>query len=353
MEASARGSARVGALGVSEAGSSLSALSESVCDLMTAMAFEPVDWAIVYELYASPMDDDGGLSLRDAARGGTTVFSGRSDATSWEKYSEWLDARIMRGLNGTMASGETDDVRAAMVSNASRDTLGVALVLGFVEESLVALQNGYNTGNKGVGSGLEDAIEFVIKRWDAAWTVWHGYDKGDGNIGVGCAPWGTALRGSGTFGMAGDTNTKIQEAFVRGRTTLARVSRGRGPFSTEIFIKSDDIVVLQTALDEITKAIIVTYLRAAMRAASLMDASVANGQPANLRANQVAAIIFFQTIEPLVADKHMRATNEIAATLDAATGSSPVMPVLEPAIGVLLAAAGIDAELEFGQLRNE
>lgn len=102
------------------------------------MAFEPVDWELVSELYQQPMidenDDDGGLSLRDVARGGSRVFSGRSLSTSWLDYETWLDDTIMRGVNGSAAGDDDDGVRTALVSHAIRDALGVALVLGFVEE---------------------------------------------------------------------------------------------------------------------------------------------------------------------------------------------------------------------------
>ena len=34
-------------------------------------------------------------------------------------------------------------------------------------QAVIDLQNGYNTGSLGVGSGIEDAILFILKRWDA------------------------------------------------------------------------------------------------------------------------------------------------------------------------------------------
>lgn len=185
------------------------------------------------------------------------------------------------------------------------------------------------------------------------WTIWHGYDNGDNDIGVGCAPWGTALRASKIFDMAGDANSIVQESFRQGRLVLTRIARFGGPLKNIIFIKSEDVLTLEDSLRNISRAVVVTYLRAALHSASMMDESIENGQPGNMRTNQVAAITFFNTVGPIMKDVHQRATDVIATTLHDATGERPVMPVVEPAMNELLAAYGIDAEIQFGRLLNE
>ena len=50
-ESGSEGSVEVGIVTVGTAAAGLSSVSRAVCELLTAMAFEPIDWMLVKEFY--------------------------------------------------------------------------------------------------------------------------------------------------------------------------------------------------------------------------------------------------------------------------------------------------------------
>ena len=82
------GSVAVGIIPVGNAAAGLSSVSQAVCELLTAMAFEPIDWDLVRAFYETPLTiDTQEVSLRELARGGVGVITGRTVPPEvWRAY---------------------------------------------------------------------------------------------------------------------------------------------------------------------------------------------------------------------------------------------------------------------------
>ena len=234
------------------------------------------------------------------------------------------------------------------------------MTLGFLEEARRLIISAYGLGDQGWKSGLEDSMDTVLKYWDAAWVTFHGYDRGDGDTGRDCAPYGTGEARSADFGLQGDVTYTIESSFIRGRNILQSMARGRGS-GRAVFVRESDMIVLGSAYDAITEAIIITYLRSTLQQVSRMDRNVPTF-PANMRVHQLEGYAFFRSIEPFASNASDAAAAHIASvlaigtnlpredgTIDVAEYDSHAASV-EAAINELLESLEIDKEAQFGRL---
>ena len=199
-ESGSEGSVEVGIVTVGTAAAGLSSVSRAVCELLTAMAFEPIDWMLVKEFYETPLSiDNQDISLRELARDGIGLFTGnRSPPQVWAAYQThfgdeyWLDADVLYAIEGGV---ENDGARREFAQKTIRDGFGTVITLSFLEEARRLIREAYLAGTvdyePGVTPGLSDSIDSIVKYWDAAWVIFHGYDRGDGDTGRDCAPYGT------------------------------------------------------------------------------------------------------------------------------------------------------------------
>jgi len=339
--------ATIGGMEVSEEAAAFSAISEQVCQVFAAMEFEPVDWSSVVEIYEAPFEINGeSTSLKEIATEGPVSVGGDDDNDVWEAFQDyfddedWLDTNVLEG--GEDLDNETDGARTELVQKTSRDALGVALTLAFLEDAAEALDDG----------DVEQAILFT----EIAWVIYHGYDNGDGDTGNGCAPYGTGESRSGNFGLPGDVTANIESAFSAAMAALS-VDAGGGAASDA------QEEILENLLDTVARAVTITYLRAALRYGVRMDGDAAAGNPDNLRVNQLEGLAFFRVIEPLVAsfDEDLaEAVESFFVVSNYEPDESGEIDLsdyedigadLEAVIDEILETLGVDKEVEFGSLQ--
>jgi len=345
LVAGAADAATIGGMEVSDEAAAFSAISEQVCQVFTAMEFEPVDWSTVVEIYETPFEINGEeTSLKEIATEGPSAVTDGDDGDVWEAFQEyfddddWIDTNVLEG--GEDLDGETDGARTELVQKTSRDALGVVLTLAMAEKAVDAIEDG----------DLEAAIFFT----EVAWVIYHGYDNGDGDTGNGCAPYGTGESRSGNFGLPGDVTANIEAAFEAAMAALS-VQTGGGA-ATEAQQE-----VVESLYDTIEEATTITYLRAALRYGTRMDGDAAAGNPDNLRVNQLEGLAFFRAVQPLVAEFDP----DLATAVESFFLVSKYEPVdgeidlsdyeditsdLGDVIDELLETLGIDKEVEFGSL---
>merc|ERR1712118_626456 len=143
--------ATVGGMEVSDEAAAYSAISEQVCQVFTAMEFEPVDWSTVEEIYETPFEINGEeTSLKTIATEGPVGVTLEDDNPElWEDFAEyfeddtWIDTNILEGA--VDLDGETDGARTELVQKTSRDALGVALVLSMLELAVKQLMTASST----------------------------------------------------------------------------------------------------------------------------------------------------------------------------------------------------------------
>jgi len=347
LVAGANASTEIGGMEVSDEASSYSAISEQVCQVFTAMEFEPVDWASVVAIYETPFEINGEeTSLKEIATEGPGAIGADDDNELWEAFQDyfddedWLDTNVLEG--GEDLDNETDGARTELVQKTSRDALGVALVLAFIEEAADAIDDG----------DLEAAVLFT----EIAWVIYHGYDNGDGDTGNGCAPYGTGESRSGNFGLPGDVTADIEAAFESAMAALS-VETGGGAASDA----QEEIV--EALFDAVARATTITYLRAALRYGIRMDGDAAAGNPDNLRVNQLEGLAFFRAVQPLVAafDEDLAEAVEdffVVANYEPDESGEidlsdyeDIGEALGEVIDDILEELGIDKEVEFGELQ--
>ena len=110
------------------------------------------------------------------------------------------------------------------------------------------------------------------------------------------------------------------------------------------------------------KSTLITYLRAAYRYGARMDGNAEDGDPANLRVNQLEGLAFFRVVEPYAASFSQEAADTITGLFGVdqyppdADGNidisayEPVGDTILEAVYEILDGAGIDVETEFGDL---
>jgi len=339
--------ATVGGMEVSDEAAAYSAISEQVCQVFTAMEFEPVDWSTVEEIYETPFEINGEeTSLKTIATEGPVGVTLEDDNPElWEDFAEyfeddsWLDTNILEGA--VDLDGETDGARTELVQKTSRDALGVALVLSMLELAAEAIDDGE----------FDQAVLYT----EVAWVLYHGYDNGDGDTGNGCALYGTGESRSGNFGLPGDVTAKVEAAFEAAMAALSVETSGGAASDAQ-----QD--VLEDLFDTVAEAVFITYLRAALRYGVRMDGDAAAGNPENLRVNQLEGLAFFRAISPLVAlvdEDNAEAVEDFFvvekyAPVDGVIDLSDYEDIaddLEAVIDEILEEAGIDKETEFGSLQ--
>ena len=337
----------VGGMEVSEEAAAFSAISEQVCQVFTAMEFEPVDWSSVVEIYEAPFEINGETtSLKEIATEGPSAISDGDDSDIWESFQDyfddedWLDTNVLEG--GEDLDNETDGARTELVQKTSRDALGVVLTLAFAEKAVDAIE----------AEDLEAAILFT----EIAWVIYHGYDNGDGDTGNGCAPYGTGESRSGNFGLPGDVTANIETAFSAAMAALS-VSTGGGAATDA------QQEILEDLYSAIESAVTITYLRAALRYGIRMDGDAAAGNPDNLRVNQLEGLAFFRVIEPLVAEFDEALASAVESFFVVAnyepdesgeidlSDYEDIGADLEAVIDEILETLGVDKEVEFGSLQ--
>merc|ERR1712118_449623 len=238
--------ATVGWMEVSDEAAAYSAISEQVCQVFTAMEFEPVDWSTAEEIYETPFEINGEeTSLKTIATEGPDSITEDDDPAIWEAFQAyfeddtWLDTNILEGA--VDLDGETDGARTELVQKTSRDALGVALVLSMLELAAEAIDDGE----------FDQAVLYT----EVAWVLYHGYDNGDGDTGNGCALYGTGESRSGNFGLPGDVTAKVEAAFEAAMVALSVETSGGAASDAQ-----QD--VLEDLFDTVAEAVFITYLRA-------------------------------------------------------------------------------------------
>lgn len=339
--------ATIGGMEVSDEAAAFSAISEQVCQVFTAMEFEPVDWSSVVDIYETSFEINGEeTSLKEIATEGPSSLTDDDDDTDiWESFQEyfddddWIDTNFLEGAEDL--DNETDGSRTELVQKTSRDALGVVLTLAMAEKAVDAIE----------ADDLDAAILFT----EIAWVIYHGYDNGDGDTGNGCAPYGTGESRSGNFGLPGDVTANIESAFSAAMAALS-VATGGGAASDA------QQEILEALYETIEKATTTTYLRAALRYGTRMDGDAAAGNPDNLRVNQLEGLAFFRAVQPLVAEFDPELADAVESFFVVSkyepdesgeidlSDYEDIADDLGEVIDALLETLGIDKEVEFGSL---
>ncbi len=173
-----------------------------------------------------------------------------------------------------------------------------------------------------------DPASGAVHNWDEAWAFYHGAEPG-------CAPYATANSRAGNFGTVGSDG----ETARANEEILAAMTAGRDALLAE------DVAAARSAVEEIRRAIFITYSQAAIRYATLTVQDVDAGDDETAAAHQAEGLAFWRVIEPAAAEAgaDVAAINqifELSSDPAANGGGDEVRDALAPAWDTL----GITAE---------
>jgi hypothetical protein len=271
---------------------------------------DTVDYAAVAALYRNGRNSEESEGTKRTL--GNFAAEGRAAEDTLGRYERYLGARWLDTLVGDAVSGTgplagaSDAVRRQVLRIAARDQIMVAWALHELDAAVDKATKGSFTKKSG-----------APHNWDEAWAYWHG-EKPE------CSPFGTADALGKEFGVGAAVNRGIFVSMQRGlKALLAKNSLGA-----------------RTAREEVKRQVIIGYAQAVIKAASGLDAALAQGRPDEARVRQAEGWAYFRVIEPLIAGVNTTAAEALAGVLDLAGKPAPgtgakVAAALESAYGPL------------------
>ena len=301
----------VGGIEILDEAAQFTHISNDVCELYDpAMADKPIDWEKTEAAYTEEHELNGyTYSLQSLAQHGVEVFD-LPTGEHWDEFvtfygdEEWMDTFIEDAISGDTSSAP-DDVRKVYVQKEVRDGVMISMMLSFLDDAHDELMS--HSGD------LEETLNAALVDWESAWAVYHGSDEDldNGlNTSVKCSPLGTAERKAEDFGKDDDVNEVIMADIIAGQQIIEGIE------------SEDDLEEaaqeLEALTEQIIEAIIVTYLRSAVRYAYRMDGGAAREVAAHefddleslkgsglsyAQKAQAEGYIFSLVVLPLVAEK--------------------------------------------------
>lgn len=267
-------------------------MSLDLCEIDSLLDADPVDYAAVAALYRNGKNSDESESVKRTL--GKFAAEGRAaeDALGrYERYlgKRWLDTAVGDALSGTGPfAGVSDAVRRQVLRIAVRDQIMVAWVLHELDAAVDKAAKGSFTKKSG-----------APHNWDEVWAYWHG-DKPE------CSPFGTVQALGEEFGVGGAVNREMFVSMHEGRkAVLAKSSTGT-----------------RTARDGVKRQVIIGYMQAMIKAASGLDAALAQGRADEARVRQAEGWAYFRVIEPLIASVNTTTARTVAGVFDLAAKPS-------------------------------
>jgi hypothetical protein len=284
-------------------------VTQDVCEVKDLLDQETIDFAAIETIYrdgVNSVNSDGsvrplaGFATAEDRLHGLDVYYGTPSP---------LDEFVSAAIAGDgVFSGASDAVRSQAIEKGAQNQILVA----WVDHELNAAVDKANAGDF-------DPNEGAVHNWDEAWAFYRGAEPG-------CAPYGTADSRAGNFGTQGAdgetalTNEEIVAAMVAGRDGLL----------------ADDAATAEASVDEIRRAVFITYSQAVIRYATLIPQDVEGGDTDAAAAHQAEGLSFWRVIESWadMAGADVDAINaiyDLTAEPGAAGGPDEVRAALQPA----------------------
>jgi hypothetical protein len=268
-------------------------MSLDLCEVNALLDADPVDYAAVATLYRNGKNSDESEGTKRTL--GTFAAEGRAAEDTLGRYERYLGARWLDTLVGDAVSGTgpfagaSDAVRRQVLRIAARDQIMVAWALHELDAAVDKAVKGSFTKKSG-----------APHNWDEAWAYWHG-EKPE------CSPFGTVDALGKEFGVGGAVNRGIFVSMHQGlKALLAKSSLGP-----------------RTARDEVKRQVIIGYAQAMIKAASGLDAALAQGRTDEGRVRQAEGWAYYRVIEPLIAEVNITAAEALADVFDLSGKPAP------------------------------
>jgi hypothetical protein len=250
-------------------------VTRDVCEIKDLLDQEQVDYAAIEAIYTNgvnSVNDDG--SVRSLA-GFATAEDRLHGLDTYYGTSTPLDEFVSAAIAGDgLFDGASDGVRSQGIEKGTQNQIMVAWVA-----------HELNAAMEKAAADDFDPSEGAVHNWDEAWAFYHGAEPR-------CAPYATAdsrADNFGTTGSEGETaraNEEIVEAMVAGRDALL----------------ASDAAGAESAVEEVRRAIFITYSQAAIRYATLAAEDAANGDADTAAEHQAEGLAFWRVIEAWAAD---------------------------------------------------
>jgi hypothetical protein len=298
-------------------------VTRDVCEIKDLLDQDSIDYAAIETVYtegSNSVNADG--SVRSLA--GFATAEGRLHGLD-EYYGtpKPLDDFVSSAIAGDgVFTDASDGVRSQAIEKGVQNQIMMAWV---AHELNAALDK--------ATAGDFDPSEGAVHNWDEAWAFYHGAEPG-------CAPYATAdgrAANFGTQGSDGETalaNEQILAAMVDGRDALL----------------ASDAAGAGTAVEEIRRAIFITYSQAVIRYATLAPQDIESGDAEAAAEHQAEGLAFWRVIEAWAAEGGAD-VDTINAVFDLGSepGSNGGADEVRSALGPAWDALGISEE-DIGEL---
>lgn len=234
---------------------------------------------------------------------------------TWEMYvsyfndETWLDTHVQLGLDNE--SGESDDVRAALLGVTMHHAVPISKMLDYLDLSIRVLQPSNKTIDEAKAEA-HDAVNF-------AWINYYGG-------GAPCtSPYGTSQTLSKAFDKGDDINQLIAIIIVNSQTAIKDIQSTDDARRVSKQLLGNKFVIME--------AINALYLRATIRDASILDMLASAGDFDGARVEQAKAQASLWVIAPLLDEIDPQAARVLLSIFQLSTRYLP--ETYSPVIGSL------------------
>ena len=283
-------------------------MSLDVCEINRLLDVRPVDFVAVAAVYRQGKFSDESEGVKRTLG----KFAGESRAAEdtlgrYERYlgHGWLNAFVGDAIDGVGAfAGASEAVRREAVRIGVKDQILVAWALHELDAAVDKAGKGSFTKKSG-----------APHNWDEVWAYYHG-EKPE------CAPYATAQGRGEEFGVGTLITRRLQLFMNDGLKALVGKSASGA----------------RTAREQVVRDITISYAQSAIKAASGIDAALAQGKADEARIHQAQGWAYYRVIEPLIAQANTTAARALAGIFDLA--GPPASGSAAKATGVLASAYG-------------
>ena len=268
-------------------------MSLDLCDIDRLLAASPIDFATIASIYRHGKNSEESEGVKRALGTFAAERRGTEDTLGrYERYlgAGWLNAFVGDAIDGVGAfAGASEAVRREAVRIGVRDQIMVAWALHELDAAVEKAAKASFTKKSG-----------APHNWDEVWAYLHG-EKPE------CSPFATAQRSEQEFGVGTLITRRLLLFSKDGLTALVdkKASAAR------------------TARDQIVRDITISYVQSVIKAASNVDAFVAQGKADEARVSQAEGWAYYRVIEPLIAKANTTSARTIAGVFDLAAKPAP------------------------------